>query len=207
MRIAFDINNVLRNTFLKAEQIYEKYYIDNIDDDNENNFDYSTDLPVTDLSNLISHFKFPDVESLFEFFYEEFPMEIFGHAPSMKNNTFNVLNKIYEDLREEHDILIVSDEINKSNPATLFFLSKYGCLVEKVKFFSKVTQDTVWDECDIIITSNPDLLNNSPSNKTTIKVNSTYNKLSKADFEIDEIDEFTELYKKLNIIKNDFIIG
>ena len=206
MRIAIDINNVIRNTFLKAEQIYQKYYIDNIDDlDNE--FDYGLNLPVTDLSNLIENFKFPDVESLFKFFYEEFPMEIFGHSPSMENNTFNTLNEIYETLRDDHDILIISDEISKSKPATLFFLSKYGCLIEKVKFFSKVTLKSVWDESDLIITSNPELLDNNPKNKIMVKVNSTYNQNSSGDYTIESIEEFTTLYKKLNLESNDFVIG
>ena len=206
MRIAIDINNVIRNTFLKAEQIYQKYYIDNIDDlDNE--FDYGLNLPVTDLSNLIENFKFPDVESLFKFFYEEFPMEIFGHSPSMENNTFNTLNEIYETLRDDHDILIISDEISKSKPATLFFLSKYGCLIEKVKFFSKVTLNSVWDESDLIITSNPELLDNNPKNKIMVKVNSTYNQNSSGDYTIENIEEFTTLYKKLNLERNDFVIG
>ena len=28
MRIAFDINGTIRDTFLKAEQLYQKFYID-----------------------------------------------------------------------------------------------------------------------------------------------------------------------------------
>jgi hypothetical protein len=53
---------------------------------------------------------------------------------------------------------IISDEIGKSKPATLFFLSKYGCLIENIKFYSKVTIEDVYDKFDVIITSNPDLL-------------------------------------------------
>jgi hypothetical protein len=37
-------------------------------------------------------------------------------------------------MRDNHDILIVSDEIGKSKPASLFFISKFGCLVESVNF-------------------------------------------------------------------------
>ena len=103
--------------------------------------------------------------------------------------------------------MIISDEIQKSKPATLFFLSKYGCLVEKIKFFSKITIETVWDECDIIVTSNPELLVESPGNIQTVKVDSTYNQKYKSDFQIKDISEFEILYKKLKLIKNDFIIG
>jgi len=208
MRIAFDINNILRDTFLKAEQIYQKFYIDELDiEQEEDQFEYKLSLPVTDLHNLSDHFCFPNVESLFEFFYEDFPMQIFGNAPSMNPNTFNIFNKIYEDLRDEHEISVISDEIGKSKPATLFFLSKYGCLVEKIKFYSKITQHTLWDEYDIIVTSNPDILSNKAEGVITIRVNSTYNMMTPSDYEINDISEFTSLYKKLNINKNDFIIG
>jgi len=64
--------------------------------------------------------------------YEEHPMEIFGHSPSVEMSTMNDLNEFYYEMRDNHDILIVSDEIGKSKPASLFFLSKFGCLVEKV---------------------------------------------------------------------------
>ena len=33
MRIAFDINGVIRNTFQKAEQLYQKHYIDEFEDE------------------------------------------------------------------------------------------------------------------------------------------------------------------------------
>jgi len=204
MKIGIDINNVLRNTFQKTEQIYQKYYLD---DSIESEFDYKVDLPVKDMNNLINHFSFPNKEDMYEFFYEEFPMEIFGHAPSTLPNTFNTLNQIYEDLRDEHDLLIISDEIGKSKPASLFFLSKYGCLIEKVKFFSKLTLHTLWEECDLIITSNPELLDNNDNDKIMVKVTSTYNEDCKSDHEIDNLEEFQELYKILKLEKNDLIIG
>lgn len=202
-KIAFDINHVLRDTFRKAEQIYQKFYIDEYDDENET-FEYGLNLPVTNLSDLKSHFKFKDDQELFSFFYEEFTMQIFGNSPSMEMTTFNQLNKIYEDLRDENEILIISDEIGKSKPATLFFLSKYGCLVEKVKFFSKVTIDSLWEECDVIITANPELLLNAPDNIDLVKYESTYNKDIKSNTSISTLEEFDKLYKKLKIKENDF---
>jgi len=152
MRIAFDINGVLRDTFLKAEQLYQKFYIDEFEEEKtssyneeteefteeivKDDFKYELNLPVKSLDNLEEYFRFKDKEDLFNFFYVDFPMQIFGHAPSISGNTFNVLNDIYEELRDEHELLIVSDEIQKSKPASLFFLSKYGSLIEKIKFYS-----------------------------------------------------------------------
>lgn len=216
MRIAFDVNGVLRDTFLKSEQIYQKFYIDEFDREktssfneeteefeedkiNDEEFEYSLNLPVTSLDKLEEHFKFPNKEDLFNFFYIDFPMQIFGHAPSISANTFNVLNEIYEELRDEHDIIIVSDEMQKSKPATLFFLSKYGCLVEKIKFYSNITIDSMWDEVDVVITANPNLIKNSDDSKTVVKFETTYNKDIESEYSIKTIKEFKDLYIKLKL--------
>jgi len=215
MRIAFDVNGVLRDTFLKAEQLYQKFYIDEFVEEKtssfneeteefteeviEDNFKYELDLPVKSLDNLEEHFKFKSKDDLFNFFYIDFPMQIFGHAPSISANTFNIVNEIYEDLRDEHDLLIVSDEIQKSKPATLFFLSKYGSLIEKIKFYSNITIDSMWDEVDILITANPNHIIDRPSNKTVIKYKTTYNEEIDSEYTIDSIEDFKELYHKLKI--------
>ena len=85
-------------------------------------------------------------------------------------------NDFYLDMRENHDILIVSDEIGKSKPASLFFISKFGCLVECVKFYSESTINSLWDSVDILLTANPKLLLNHPEKKIVIKFETVYNK-------------------------------
>lgn len=216
MRIAFDVNGVLRDTFLKSEQIYQKFYIDEFDREktssfneeteefeedkiNDEDFEYSLNLPVTSLDNLEEHFKFPNKDDLFNFFYIDFPMQIFGHAPSVSANTFNILNEIYEELRDDHEVLVVSDEIQKSKPATLFFLSKYGCLVEKIKFYSNITINDMWNEVDILITANPNLIKNPLSGKTIVKYETSYNEDVKSDYTIKDLKELKELYEKLKL--------
>ena len=126
-------------------------------------------------------------------------MEIFGHSPSMQNNTFNILNDIYVNFRDFNEITIISDEIGKSKPATLFFLSKYGCLIENIKFYSKVTLSDTFDSFDVIITSNPDLLSLKNDNKTIIKVITTYNSEFDGDYNISNIEELSEVLTKINI--------
>lgn len=215
MRIAFDINGVLRDTFLKAEQLYQKFYIDEFEEEktssfNEeteefteevvsDDFEYELNLPVKSLDELENHFKFKTKDDLFNFFYIDFPMQIFGHAPSTTPSTFNVLNEIYEELRDNHDVLVVSDEIQKSKPASLFFLSKYGCLVEKIKFYSNITIDSMWDEVDVLITANPNHILQNRKDKTVVKYKTTYNEDIKCDFEIEDISELKSLYDKLKL--------
>jgi hypothetical protein len=129
--------------------------------------------------------------------YKEYTMELFGHAPSSEMNTFNILNELYYDLRDEYDLLIVSDEIGKSKPASLFFLSKFGCLLEKVVFYSETTKNDMWDNVDILITSNPDLILNKPKDKIVVKFLRDYNKNIKSELEISTLSDFNLLLKKI----------
>ena len=212
MKIAFDLNGVIRDIFLKTEQVYTKFYLEEKDDEvvseynedtekweensSEDSFEYGLNLPVTSM-DLINHFKFETPEDLYNFFYVDFPMNIFGHSPSISGNTFNILNDLYVDHRDNNEIYIISDEIGKSKPATLFFLSKYGCLIENIKFYSKSTLGDTFSEFDVIITSNPDFLSKEDSNKKIIKINTTYNQEYDADFILDSISEVDDILKKI----------
>lgn len=203
MKVAFDINGVLRDTFGKAEQVYQKFFIDDyVREEGEEEFEFKLNFPMTSYT-LSNHFIFQKEEDIYDFFYVDYPMNIFGHAPSISANTFNIFNEIYEELRDNHDILIVSDEIQKSKPATLFFLSKYGCLVEKILFFSKITENNMWSECDILITANPNLLENHPSDKILVKFETEYNTDVDCQYTIKKIEEFKTLYEKLKLKEND----
>lgn len=196
-RIGFDINGVLRNTIGKIEQTYEKFYLsktDGIDDDES--FEYEMKLPVTSLE-LKEHFKFQNDEELYSFLYEEFAMEIFGHAQSTEYSTFNDLHNLYLKYRDNNDLVIVSDEIGKSKPATLFFLSKFICQVEKIKFYSNITINSMWDEIDVLLTSNPILLLDKPSDKIVVKYETEYNKDVDSEHTVKTLNEFDDKLKEL----------
>ena len=197
MRIGIEINGVLRNTIGKIEQTYQKFYIDKTDGiDDEEPFEYKINLPVTSLE-LKNHFEFQSDEELFSFLYEEFAMEIFGHSQSSEYSSFNDLQEIYVKYRDENELLIVSDEIGKSKPATLFFLSKFGCQLEKVKFYSNLTINSMWDEIDVLLTSNPALLLEYPTNKIVIKYETEYNKDIESKHTITTIKELDDKLKEL----------
>ena len=197
MRIGIEVNGVLRNTIDKITQTYQKFLIDKTDGiDDNGDFKYEMNLPI-DTLNLSDHLKFQNEEELYSFLYEEFPMEIFGHAQSTEYTTFNDLNDIYVNYRDYFDFLIVSDEIGKSKPASLFFLSKFGCQLEKVKFYSNITINSMWDEVDILLTSNPALLLDYPMGKIMIKYETEYNKDIPCIHTIKTIKELEEKIKQL----------
>jgi len=219
-KIGIEINGVLRDTISKFTELYEKHLVDShlnesadktyeiefsgdtdeVIEFNENievnNFEYKILSPVTSL-DLGSHFSFPSKDELYSFMYEEYTMELFGHSPSTEMLSFNILNDIYYNLRDTYDLMIVSDEIGRSKPSSLFFLSKFGCLVEKVFFYSEITKNDMLDEVDILLTANPDLLLNKPDNKIIIKFITDYNKNIKLEYEISSLSDLELTIKKI----------
>ncbi len=197
MRIGIEVNGVWRNTLGKLEQTYQKFMIDKTEGiEYEDDFKYEITYPIENLE-IKKHFSFKNDDEMYSFLYEEFPMEIFGHAQSSEYTTFNDLNEIYVSLRDSHEILIVSDEISKSKPATLFFLSKFGCLVEKIKFYSNITMSSMWSEVDVLLTSNPSLLLECPKEKIVIKFETEYNKNIDSLYMIRSIKEFEKTLKQI----------
>ena len=187
MRIGIELNGVLRDTLRKIQQEYEKWYIENsFSEDEEFKYEVITKLTSLEISK---HLKFKNEDELYDFLYKEHTMEIFGHAGSVETSGMIDFNDFYLDVRDNHDIIIVSDEIGKSKPASLFFISKFGCLVESIKFYSESTINSLWESIDNLLTANPKLLLNHPKNKIVIKYNTSYNSDIKTEYEISTIKE------------------
>ena len=213
MKIGIEINGVLRNTFEKIKQVYKKNLIDSqsIETQPMYNIDISGDtqdliisedfkyeiLSEEESFDLEKMYKFQNNEELYSFLYEEYTMEVFGHAPSTEINTFNILNDFYLEFRDNFDISIVSNEIGKSKPSSLFFLSKFGTLIEKIFFYSEITKKDMWNSIDVLLTANPFLLLERPKNKIVIKFITNYNKDIPSDYEITSLSELKQIIKKL----------
>jgi len=214
MKIGIEINGVLRDTIGKFKTVYEKYMTpesddiilktyklsssgDTTDEETDEDFEYGIISEPTSL-DLLSHFKFKSSEELFKFMFEEFPMEIFGHSMSSEINSFNLLNEFYINNRDSHEIYLISDEMGKSKPATLFFLSKFGCLIEGVLFYNEKTKNNILSNFDLIVTSNPNLIIDYRNKKYIIKYRTVYNENINHSFEIISL---SELDKEINKIK------
>jgi hypothetical protein len=195
MRVGIELNGVLRDTLKKIQQEYEKWYIENPFKE-ESEFDYKVISDLTTL-NIIEHLSFKDEDELYNFLYKEHTMEIFGHAGSVENSSMMDFNEFYLNMRDEHDILIVSDEMGKSKPASLFFISKFGCLVETVKFYSETTINSMWDSVDVLLTANPQLLLNHPEGKIVIKYDTSYNSDINTEHSISKLKEFEDKIKEI----------
>jgi hypothetical protein len=150
-KIGIDLDGVLRDNILKISQLYEKNYLETQTDEfsepiktytldesgntvlneHQDSFIYEMILPVNSL-DLENHFKFPSEEDYYNFIYEDFVMQIFGHSPSTEMDTFVSLNEIIESTKNKYDFSIFSKCVGKSKPASLFFISKFGCLIDSV---------------------------------------------------------------------------
>jgi hypothetical protein len=181
----------------KIQEVYQKWNIDNPfleEDENGYKYEVLSDLNSLDISK---HLKFKDKDDLYNFLYKEYTMEIFGHAGSSEMSSMMDLNDFYMDFRDEHEIWIISDEIGKSKPASLFFISKFGCLVENIKFYSESTINSMWNSIDILLTANPTLLLNHPSDKIIIKYETIYNHDVQSTHTIKTIKELKNKIKEI----------
>jgi hypothetical protein len=177
IKLGIDINDILRDNLSQLEYTYNKY-INNIIDLSKN--------PVTSF-NLIEHFPMSSVEELNRFMYQEAALEIFGHAYERENNLINRFNLYIMDMTDfyGHEVIITSREVMTAIPSTFFFLSKTRCQCETIKFVK--TYEEQWNSVDILVTANPEVLKCKPEGKIAIKVNTTYNKDSQGDYQINSL--------------------
>jgi len=177
--IGISLNEVVRDFIEHFTYTYSKYIGD-------------TDIKEGDVTslNLIDFFHFEDINELNSFLYLEAPLEIMGHADELTSGIMNQLNTFIMDTidEEENSIVIVSREINKSIPATNFFLSKTGCRATDIRYPN--TNAKEWDGIDVLISANPEALIAKPSGKISVKVNASYNKDVPADYTIDSLLDF-----------------
>lgn len=181
MRIGIGINEILRDFIGQLEYTCNKYI-----DGCEMNI---KETPVTSF-NLTEHFPFETVKDLNSFLYREASLEIFGHADELEHNVVNELNRFIMDMKDlyNHEIVLVTREIGSAIPSTLFFLSKTSCKCENYRFVK--TYEEEWDNVDVLITANPEVLKCRPNDKISVKVSTTYNENAHADYTIKSLFEF-----------------
>lgn len=220
--ISIDIDEILRNTWIQFDRMYVQEFGEEGIPEEEYVFDYfntykweggietvnilKDDAPE-DISpkdyqvdekgeSLADPFLFKKEEKEYtakeqfeKFMYEDYVFEIFGSAPQMYRGLDLHLNQFIKEFKD-CEINIVSKENEFSIPPTLFFLSKTMVRFKKYIFYNDY--DEYWNDCDVLITTNPYLLENKPEDKTVIKLNRPYNK----DIECE--NEYIQLYDLVN---------
>ena len=193
MEIYVSIDGVLRNLIQKFDYHYRDAYQDSELEDNT--FDYSITEPIQN-DNLLNSYKFQSTEE-FEFFtFIEYPIEIFGHAGLSYGTSISDLNKLMFDNKDLNFTVVGMDELGKSKPATLFFLSKNGFLGSNIKFINSSDIEKHWGNCDVWITDNKKIIDLCPKNKITYKFNTIYNQYFTNKKEITKLTEIQEPWLK-----------
>lgn len=171
MKIAIDINDVLRDYTRQFKLQYQKFI--------DPYFDIS-DEEITTL-DFYEIFPFENEDEYKKFKYINNAFEIFGRAEAVDKMLPYRFNDWVQNYMRDFDkdnmpeIMLVSPfEANMTIQATLLFLSTIGARVREIYF--PVDSQTVWDRCDILITANPVYLENVPEGKFVIKINKPYNK-------------------------------
>ena len=205
MRIAIDINDVLRDYTRQFANMYKKVI--------DNSFDVSYE--EIDDFNFINIFPFYDESGnidmmLFnKFKYEDCAFEIYGRAEAMDRMLpadFNLWTqnamRNFDDDKIPEIVLFSPFEMNLSIQSTLSFLARFGIRVREILF--PIDSVKMWDKCDIMITANPNLLKAKPENKISFKVKAPYNNESKGDYEFDSMLDIIHDEKNtiINLIEN-----
>lgn len=184
-RIAIDLNDVIRD--------YTDNFIKNYLLNYNREFDTSDfSIWTNDMETLLP---FKTRHAYENFVYEDYSYELYGKCDTCTKNTQIDLNSWLESLKEiednEIDVMFVSPmEYGPTIGYTYFFISKLNTSVRRV--YLPKDSSTIWDECDILITANPMLLNNKPEGKTSIKIEKEYNQNCNADYSYKTFSAFTK---------------
>jgi hypothetical protein len=193
MEIFISVDGVIRNLIQKFDYHYKDAFVDA--DLEDNSFEYGITEPIEN-DNILKSYNFQSREEFEYFLFIEYPIEIFGHAGLSYSTTFSDLNNMIYNNQEHNFTLVGLDELGKSKPATLFFLSKNGFLGNNIKFSTSDNVDNLWEKCDMWITDNKNIINKCPEGKKVYKFITPYNQHFTNDLEISKLTEIQELWLK-----------
>ena len=166
--IGIELNHVVRNINKQILKYYDK--------------EFKKDLDIDEIDTKDDVFKYATFESKkqkYNFFYIDYPYEIFGCSETMEKMLAVKITTWLEEIEdiEDEDIRVIFYSLNEdalSIQSTYFFLSKIGTRVRKV-FFPRTIAE-IWDECDVVITANKEVVEAEvPEGKKVILINRLFN--------------------------------
>lgn len=163
--IAIELNHVIRDINKQLLKYYQRDYHPELDTD---------DIDVKNENVLDKYIKFDSKRERNQFIYIDYPFEIFGAAKAMDKNLARDITHWMEEMSniEEEDFRVMYyslDEDALSIQSSYFFLSKLGTRVRSVMFPKRI--DELKGVCDVIITSNPNVISWAKDNGLqTVKI-------------------------------------
>lgn len=196
MKIAITLDDVIR---AKSKSILKAYKKEHEDFDIE-----SVKLDTKDFETILG---FKNSSEYQQFLYYDYAFEIFGEADVTEKMIDKKINLWLIDINNRDNseeqpvemILTNAFEFNTSIGFTHFFLSKIATRIRET-FFPLNSLD-IYEKCDILITAEPNLLNNKPEGKIVIKIETDYNKDLESDYTYKTLSDFlddNEIISKLH---------
>jgi len=144
-------------------------------------------VPI-DSFDLLNHYKFENREELNKFMFENYAFQIFGSA-SQYPRTMDSINMIqaFGEANDLYDTVLISKEKDQGIIATYHFLAKHGCKIKNISFVQEY--EDKWKNCDVVIDDCPEVFENKPEGKKSIKINHLYNSYSEVDYSFDSIKD------------------
>lgn len=166
--IGIELNHVLRNINRQILKYYDKEFSLTCDVDD-----------IDEYKDLDKHVIFKSKKEKHDFFFVDYPYEIYGCANYAEKNLASKVVTWIGDLQNNDDeevkvIFFSLDEEELSIQSSLFFLSKFGCRARKVIFPTSI--DEVFNECDVVITADKRFLENQiPNEKKVVLIEKPFN--------------------------------
>lgn len=202
IRLGIDLDHVIRDINRQIVKYYQRDIDESIDIDE---VDYKDDVVKT-----VCHFG--SKAEIIRFLYEDYPLEVFGHAGQVSRNLSRDLNQWLYDLtnQEEYDVDVFffsTKEDALTIQSSYFFLAKIGSRVRKVYFPSTMAELATYG--DVFITADSDVASSlKKDGKSVVFVKMNYNQGGEkhADWIINDFREFLDEENKLEklnkILKN-----
>ena len=193
MKIGIELNNIVRNINKQIVKYYKK-------DINRGFDDEKLDYNVVDIMDYLD---FSSKKAKRVFLFEDYPFEVYGSAPQMDKDLSVKINRFLVELADEENTAKVSffslKEKGLSIQSSYFFLSKIGSRVRET-LFPKTSQE-VWENYDIVITTNEEIVKSKPEGKRVILVEKSDNKeaIPYADMIISSLEDLFEDKKWLQL--------
>jgi len=193
MKIGITLDEVIRDFMGHLTYTLDKYR------GRTHDISFST---VTEF-DLVKYFEFDSKEEMYQMFYEESALELFGHPDHMHDNIMSTLNIFNHDMMDEDEgieVMIISRAVGRAIPATLFFLSKLECEIPEIKFVKNY--EDMWEHVDVLVTANPIAIDSKPPEKVSVKIDASYNHTTEADFAYPTLMAFIDATDVHEIIFN-----
>ena len=200
IKIGIELNNVVRDINTQIIKYYKKDIDKSFDDTNFNK----------NVLNVIDGLNFDEKKGKYNFLYIDYPYEIFGCAKPMHKNLSVMINNFLVNLgnigESDSNVCFFSLKENALTiQSTYFFLSKIGSRIRRVIF--PIIGEKLWNEYDVLITTNANIVNNKPKDKKVVLIKKDDNTdlIDKCDLVYDSLFDLLsdeEFLFKLNNVKS-----